>query len=643
MMAPFRDATGAELHGKFDALDVDIERTILDAPEPIAQAFEPGIINTAAVQMREDEPRFRVARQRIKKAIAPIGPWDKAVAAHVKSLNGEDADDVFATPKRPARHGGRALSDLGNAERFVDRHGANVRFDVVAEQWLEWDGTRWTRDTRRGVIRRGWETVRAIHSEASGAGDPDTAKAIGKHAIGSEKSDRIAALLKVAQSSASVVIEPDQFDVDPWALCVQNGVVDLQTGTLRPHRREDLFTRIAPITFDADAKCPRFDQFFEEIFLGDKGLIEFAWRSIGYSLTADTREQCFFFCYGTGSNGKTKLFEILQRLLGSYGHTADFSTFTANDKPTAGTPRPDLVRLRGMRLVSAAEADQQVRFSEATLKKITGEDPVTARDMYEREQTFTPILKLWLMANHKPRVNESNHGFWRRVRLIPFDAKFDVGGKTPPDKTLVGTLRAELPGVLAHAVRACIDWQRNGLGMSDAVTNATAEYRTDSDPVGRFLDAWYTTGHDRAIRVRATELHMRYCEWASANGAHAFTANVFSVRMEERKDRIPKVRPGGSAWYVGIREKTIEEHAKEAAERKKAEEQEAKARDEPSPHFVGPVGTNPPKSSYENTVAKVTQERPNSPHCVGAPDPADDAERAAIEVDCLGTTSEVSP
>ena len=180
-----------------------------------------------------------------------------------------------------------------------------------------------------------------------------------------------------------------------------------------------------------------------EVFQNDIDLIEYIQRCVGYSLTGDTSEQCFFMLHGHGANGKSVFTEILRALLGEYGSAVEFKTFMAGEGSASGN---DLAPLRGARLVVASESEQGKRLNEAVIKQITGGDPLRVRFLFKEFFVFTPQFKVWLVTNHKPVIMGTDRGIWRRVRLIPFHAKFEGNSA---DKELTKKHMAELPGILA--------------------------------------------------------------------------------------------------------------------------------------------------------------------------------------------------
>lgn len=391
---------------------------------------------------------------------------------------------------------GENLTDLGNARRFIAQHRDEVRSVGQGRgSWRIWDGPRWVPDETGEVHRLAKATVRSLHAEAGHAGDEDVRDALLKHATKSEQASSVAALLNLAATEPEISATLDTFDADPWLLNLENGTLDLKTGELREHRREDLMSKLAPVEYDERAKAKRWNRFLSEIMDGDDELVSFLQRAVGYSLTGSTREQCLFFCYGQGSNGKSTFLEIVRALLGDYAQQADFTTFLA--RKSEG-PRNDLARMRGARLVTATEAHGDRGFDETVLKQLTGGDTIVARKLYEEFFEFTPTHKLFLAANHKPLVKEQTEAFWRRIRLIPFTVTFAADQR---DRKLPARLADELPGILNWAVEGCLAWQAEGLNEPRAVQRATRSYREENDLLGEFMaqrckfesDSWIST------------------------------------------------------------------------------------------------------------------------------------------------------
>src|SRR3989304_390085 len=354
------------------------------------------------------------------------------------------------------------LTDLGNAKRFVRDHSAYVRY-VSGWGWLIYDGTRWSKDSTMEVFRLAKETVLKMYEEAAREADDDRRKALITHALKSQSEVSLRHLLELAKSEIEITASPELFESDPFLFNCTKGTLDLRSGTLRPHRKEDFITKLSPAEYDYSAKCPQWTAFLNKIMNGDKALIKFLQRMVGYMLSGDTSEQCLFIFFGTGANGKSTLINILKRIVGEYAMQSPAETFLA--KKTGGIPN-DIARLVGARLGTVGHTDLQKRLAEGLIKSITGNDTVAVRFLYKEYFECRLILKLIIVTNHKPRVIGQDLAIWRRIRLIPFNVSIPLPEQ---DKHLEAKLASELPGILKWAVDGCLEWQREGLGMSDAV------------------------------------------------------------------------------------------------------------------------------------------------------------------------------
>jgi putative DNA primase/helicase len=282
-----------------------------------------------------------------------------------------------------------------------------------------------------------------------------------------------------------------------------------------------------------------------EVFDGDATLADYVQKLAGYSLTGQTGEQIVVMGHGTGGNGKGTFYNQLMAMAGDYGCVMPFSTIELHQR--SAIPN-DLAALDGARLVTASETQDGTRLNESRIKALSGCDPLTARFLHAEFFTFRPVAKFWLAVNHQPIVRDDSHGFWRRMRLLPSTQTFAV------DPTLDPTLRAELPGILAWAVRGCLAWQVEGLATPAAVLDATARYEQDSDVLGGFIDE--AIDLDPGAEVRAADLYQHYKHWADSHGLaerERFTAQGFGRKVAERFRRV-KTKTG--SVYLGLSRRT---------------------------------------------------------------------------------------
>jgi len=434
-------------------------------------------------------------------------------------------------------------TDAANGELFAQLYGDRVRYDHRRGHWLLWGGDWWRPDEIGEVRILAKETARLRYEEATRIEDLARRAQEAGFAIKSENRYRLEAMLAQARSEPPIADAGDRWDADPWLFGVATGVVDLRTGTLRNGSPADRITNHTDIAFDADATCPRFERFLIEVFDGDRELIDYIHRAVGYSLSGDISEQCLFLCHGSGANGKSVFLTILRALAGRYAYNAPFSTFELRNR--ASIPN-DLAALAGRRLVTASEVTENARFNEARIKELTGGDKVTARFLNHEFFEFDPVLKLWLAVNHLPVVLDDSHGFWRRVRLIPFTQRFSHD--TEPG--LIETLMSELPGILAWAIRGALAWQEQGLGSPAAVMAATATYQEESDPLGDFLSERCIEG--AGFEVKAAAVYHAYRSWAEDEGIRdreIMSGKTFGTRMTARFTK--QTRKTGK-FYIGV-------------------------------------------------------------------------------------------
>lgn len=466
---------------------------------------------------------------------------------HVPAVAEKIAKETAGLPR--AAPGYYGLTDLGNAERLVYRHGADIRYCHTRNRWMVWDGARWTDDASGEVSRRMVDTVRSIYTEARECEDRELRDAIGDHARKSENNHQVRAAMELAQSLPGVSIHPADMDADPWRLNLLNGTLDLQTGKLLSHRREDYQSKRTEIIFDEAACCPTWLAFLHKIMEGSKDLIDFLQLAVGYSLTGSVREKCFFFLHGSGDNGKTTFIETLNSLLGDYFKKTTADTVLVK-KYGPGIPN-DLARLPGIRFVNTPEIAENCLLDEARIKDMTGKDTISARFLHAEWFDFKPVFKLWMYGNHKPVIHGADDGIWRRIRLIPFDVTIP---KQEQDQELAAKLCAELPGILNWASTGCLRWQREGLPAPAGVREASDDYRQEMDVVGAFLgDCCRVDQSDGGLKVAPKELYEAYCEWAKGNSDDPIGSRLFAGKMKTKGFKQKKGTRGARTWQkVGL-------------------------------------------------------------------------------------------
>ena len=437
------------------------------------------------------------------------------------------------------------LTDAGNAEYFRDKYGDSVRYDHRRNIFLQWKSHRWKYESDGHIMRLALRAVRDKYKNAVYITDIEARTKVSNYAIQSEQRGKLESALAIARNLRPIADSGENWDADPMLFCVLNGVIELRTGDLRIGKPEDRITQQSPVIFDDSAKAERWLQFMGEIFDGDTELIEWWQRYLGYCLTGDTREQVVPICYGMGANGKTIFTRVLRLVAGDYAYDAPFSTFELSQR--AAIPN-DVAALVAKRVVTSSETNEGSRFNEARIKALSGQDSITARFLHGEFFTFNPVAKFILAVNHRPRVQDDSYGFWRRVRLIPFNRQF-MGDSE--DKQLLDKLTSESSGILNWMIDGCLKWQQQGLDPTPAcIQRATEEYKTESDPLSQFiLDECVLSPQARA---KATDLYKSYSKWCDDQGMkdrERLTVTAFGRKMGQ-KFKKPHNRAG--TIYLGI-------------------------------------------------------------------------------------------
>lgn len=420
--------------------------------------------------------------------------------------------------------------------RLYDRDGRDLRYVPETKGWLYWRhtdaGSAWQWDIDGAIPRTmALRLASDIYTEA--AGNIAEADTYAKWARKTQELRCVKASVAMLSDMQPLRLPISSVDTDTMVVGIDQGrqILDLRTGSVRPAMQQDYVTKTLAVSHIGDAgACPRWKTFLDQVFDGDKELIEWIQRYCGYLLTGSTKEQFFAFAFGTGRNGKGTWAEMLKYVLGDYTRTIASATLS-EAKRSAGGATPDVASLAGARLVLSSETEDGVPLNESFMKNMTGGDTVSARPLYGAPFEFTPQFKILMLGNHKPVIKGVDYAMWSRVRLIPFVRTFD---ETHRDPDLQSKLREEAPDVVAWMLEGCLRWQQKGLqDMPAAIREATVEYRDEMDTLGIWLSE--CCGFDEERLTTSAMLYESFKNWSALNGFRfVMTARVFGRRLSDR-------------------------------------------------------------------------------------------------------------
>lgn len=476
-------------------------------------------------------------------------------------------------------------NENGDAALMVELFQGKRLFDQRANPnsaWFYWNDHYWREDEQKEIFKLVQEVVAAYNEQRqrellkldaineSGLCGEDkdkqlkACKAKIKELKDREKQlqslRRITNVVKLSSMGVkSLGYVGDGWDSNPWLLGCKNGVIDLKKGWCRSGQPGDYIKTICPIDWDGAATCPTWEKFLYEIFEGDRELIDFLQRLLGYVITGLREEHIYPILWGEhGRNGKGTILETLALILGPMAYKAPTQIVMQGLRSTGTGPNPVLMRFRGARLVWTSEANKKEHLDTAIVKGLTGGDTISARNAYDKkEANFTPTHTPFTLVNDLPRVDADDEAFWERVILIPFRLSFV--SKPSPKKAyqkkknpkLGEELAKELPGILRWLVEGTQMWIEQGLNVPNRLRIAKKEYRQNEDILRLFLnECCFIEEGNTELKTKPKELFKTYQTWCTETGFNAMNQKHFHEAIKKKIE--PPSMTKGVRYYKGI-------------------------------------------------------------------------------------------
>ena len=450
---------------------------------------------------------------------------------------------IFDAEKKDKEYPIRSYDDTGNADRFIDRYGHLYKHSYITNKFYIYDGQKWKVDDR-GAIRKlidemieNIKNEKVLHSED--VTEEEAREAFQKYYKKTRGTQSKKNIMNELMHRKTVT--PDEFDNDDMLLNVANGYVDLTSRELYKHDINRMFSQIANTDYSEKMQPSVWLDFLNDIFAGDKAVIRYIQKALGYSLTGSTREQVMFILFGKGRNGKSIFVETIAEILGDYSNNMQAKSLMVKKNDNVNT---DIARLSKARFVTSSEPNEGFRFDEGLIKQITGGDKVTARFLYAEEFEYTPKFKIWVSTNHKPIIRGTDDGIWRRLVLIPFDVQIP---EEKIDKDLKYKLLREAPAILNWMAEGAYMWMREGLELPEKLKDAGQTYRTEMDVVEQFIQE--KCKRAEGVKETGKALYEEYKKWADENNEYKMDKNKFGKKLKE-KFRSKKMNNGVN--YLGV-------------------------------------------------------------------------------------------
>ncbi len=461
----------------------------------------------------------------------------------------------------------------GDVWLFVQIYRDQLRYDHAAGKWNEWKENYWEEDKVEEILTKFdpvieiyekeafqwyWRTLQETKNQNNDEANKARKKQkeyLKKISFLQKKRWKRDVLELAAAGKRALGVTGEEWDLDPWALGCPNGVINLKNGTFRAGKQTDYIKTISPTKWKGiDEPAPEWEKFLNAIFDKDPSKVSFLQRLLGYSITGLTTEHIIIIAYGIGRNGKGTLFEVIHYTLGPLAGPVQAEMLLDQGRSrSSAAPSSDIMALRGRRIAWGSESDEGRKFNAGKVKWLVGGDALCGREPFgKREVNFKPTHTLYLLTNHKPKIDPSDYALWQRIHLIPFTLSFIDAPKTnnerKRDPNLSEKLKKEASGILAWLVRGCLEWQKHGLNPPKVIKEATSQYKTDEDDVGRFISECCYKGHE--AKVKAGTLYDEYKTWCKGLGLAEINGKRFGQYIKDRFEATKRTNTG--IYYKGI-------------------------------------------------------------------------------------------
>ena len=453
-------------------------------------------------------------------------------------------------------------SDVGQAKVLSREYGDELKF-TAATDFIRFDGEVWVEDKQMAVgacvefldlqLQDAKDSIEVAMKALVDAGYDESvvkqgSKALAKEIqtehlslfymlVGAEKYlafamkrrdyKYITSALNVAKSMLTIKVS--DLDKDPVLLNTPRATYNLEKGIAgeQPHDPFDLITKITECS-PGDEGMDIWLEALDTFFCGDTELIEYVQKVIGLAAIGKVYEEFIIIAYGDGANGKSTFWNTIARVLGTYSGKISSDILTMGNKVNA---QPEMAELKGKRLIIASEMQEGVRLNTAMVKQLCSTDEIQACKKYKDPFHFVPSHQVVLYTNHLPKVGANDDGIWRRLKVIPFNAKI----KGNSDIKNYADFLYEKAGsaIMKWIIEGAEKVSKTDHKVEDpkCVKDAVAAYRDDNDWLGHFLTDCCDVGKD--LEEKSGEFYQQYRAYCIQNGEYIRSTTDFYAAIEQ--------------------------------------------------------------------------------------------------------------
>lgn len=476
-------------------------------------------------------------------------------------------------------------SDIGQAKVLAYEYGNELKY-TAATDYIRFDGDVWVEDKQMAVgacvefldlqLQDAKDSIEVAMKALVDAGYPEDivkqgSKVVAKEAdikekdlplfymlVGAEKYlafamkrrdyKYISSALNVAKSMLSIKVS--DLDKNPNLLNTPDATYDLQKGMAgeQPHDPFDLITKITECS-PGDEGMDIWLEALDTFFCGDMELIEYVQKVIGLAVIGKVYEEFIIIAYGDGANGKSTFWNTVARVLGTYAGKISSDILTMGNKVNA---QPEMAELKGRRLIIASEMQEGVRLNTAMVKQLCSTDEIQACKKYKDPFHFVPSHQVVLYTNHLPKVGANDDGIWRRVKIIPFNAK--IKGNSDIKNYADYLYEKAAPSIMKWIIEGAEKVCKSDHKVDDpkCVRDAVAAYREDNDWLGHFIMDCCEL--DASYEEKSGELYQQYRAYCIQNGEYTRSTTDFYAAVEKSGFNRHKTNKG--SFVTGVKLKT---------------------------------------------------------------------------------------